>query len=377
MRALVVVMLVSLSCKKSPPVVVDAGAPPAPVLRALPSAPSTLSLLEPTDAGCEWRTMEPLSGATTALATLPGSCVGARIMWSPDTSKALVWFDPEHLTHSAYSANFASKPAFADAPRDEAARSRLFAVDVRSGEVKPLVMPPVSEVQQLEELGLGADGVPLAFFTETPRKLDAGAKSLEADGQSFDLSEIHEGAPTIARAFRFADGGWSRFETKLTTTGWDYALGASALDSYSKAGPRSTQLSTSMNGGDSAEEKEVEALKKLTPPKAAPDDGAWIFVGAGGARVYVWQVSAEFAITTGLIATGMPPATLPQLGFTDGDLVALRTSGPFVLVTASDVGTHPRLYQLPAAKRVFASDSARAVTFWPTTAKPESHEDSH
>jgi hypothetical protein len=377
MRALVVVMLVCLSsCKKSSPVV-DAGAPPAPVMRALPSAQSTLSLLEPIDAGCEWRTLDPASGATTTLATLPGSCTGARIAWTADTSKALVWFDPEHLTHSAFSANFASKPGFADELRDANAQSRLFSVDVRSGDVKPLAMPPVSDAQNLEDLGLGVDGVPLAFFTETPRKLADDAKTLQADGQTFDLSEIHEGAPAIARAFRFTDGGWSRFETKLTTTGWDYALGASALDAHSKMGPRSAQLSMSVNGGDSAEEKEVQALKKLTPPKAKEDDGAWIFVGAGGVRVYVWQVTAEFAITTGLIASGMPPAPLPQLGFTDGDLVALRTSGPYVLVTASDVGTHPRLYQLPAAKRVFASDSARAVTFWPTTAKPESHEDSH
>ena len=70
MRVLFVVVLVTLtSCKKpSAPPVVDAG---APVARALPSAPSTLSLLEPVGDTCEWRTRAP-SGTTTTLATLPG-----------------------------------------------------------------------------------------------------------------------------------------------------------------------------------------------------------------------------------------------------------------------------------------------------------------
>ena len=95
---------------------------------------------------------------------------------------------------------------------------------------------------------------------------------------------------------------------------------------------------------------------------------------AGGARLYVWEISGEFAHTTGLVALGSPPAVLPKLGFNDGDLVAIRTSGPFVLIAGSDVGTHPRLYQLPAGKLVFSSDTARAATFWPSTAKPESHE---
>lgn len=372
MRVLFVVVLVTLtSCKKpSAPPVVDAG---APVARALPSAPSTLSLLEPVGDTCEWRTRAP-SGTTTTLATLPGSCGGARIAWSPDTSKALVWFDPSHLQRSGYSAEFSSKPGFPDEPDDPAPKPRALRVDVRTGAVTPLPMPPTRDVDELAELGLGADGVPLALMTETLQEDAANTPSLTVDGQTFDLSELHEGAPALARAFRFERDRWTRVETALTTTGWDYALGVRALKAFEALGPRSAELSVSRIGGDAADDAEVAALNKLLPPKVTADDGAWVFIGAGGARVYVWEVSGEFAHSTGLIASGAPPVKLTELGFTDGDLVAVRPSGAHVLITEGDVGTHPRLYTFPGAKRVFASDTARAVTFWPGTAKPESHE---
>lgn len=385
MRTLALVVLVAVvGCKKSNDVV-DAGAPapaakPAeppkaePVARALPSAPSTLSVFEPVNSSCEWRAVEPESGKATALATLPGSCVGARVSWSPDAAKALVWFDPHHVQTAAYSSSTSSKPGYEDEHADEQAKPRLFAVDVRTGKVDALPLPAVPERQSLDEVGLGPDGAPLAFLEELLPDDVQEKGSVTVDGQVFDLTAFEEGLPALAHAMKFADGKWTKAETKATTTGWDYAMGVQALDAFGGLGPRSVELSSGHVQGDAAEPKEVAALKKLAPKKAGPEDGDWVFVGAGGARVYVWEITAEFAYTTGLVAAGTPPQVLPKLGFTDGDLVSVRTSGKYLLVTGSGTGTHPRLYELPEGKLVFSSDTARAVTFWPGTAKPESHE---
>lgn len=384
MRTLALVVLVAVvGCKKSnapeaspPAPVPKPAAPPKaePVARALPSAPSTLSVFEPVDASCEWRAVEPASGKTTALATLPGSCVGARVAWSPDAAKALVWFDPQHVQTAAYSSSTSSKPGYEDERADEQAKPRLFAVDVRTGKVDAVPLPVAPPSQSLDELGLGPDGAPLAFFEESLPDDVQEKGSVTVDGQVFDLTAFEEGLPALAHAMKFAQGKWTKVETKATTTGWDYAMGVQALDAFGGLGPRSVELTSGHVQGDAAEPKEAAALKKLAPKQAGPEDGEWIFVGAGGARVYVWEITAEFAYTTGLVATGTPPQVLPKLGFTDGDLVSLRPSGTYLLVTASGVGTHPRLYALPEGKLVFSSDTARAVTFWPGTATPESHE---
>jgi hypothetical protein len=171
----------------------------------------------------------------------------------------------------------------------------------------------------------------------------------------------------LVHAYRRNGAQWTRIETRLSTTGWDYGLGMQNLDAFRKLGPRSIELAAPHAQGDSAD---LPSLAALSPTGA---DGSWIFVGAGGARIYVWEITGEFAYTTGLIA-GADAKPLSKLGFTDADLVALRTSGPHVLISAANVGTHPRLYEYPSAKLLFSSDTARAATFWPTTTKPESHE---
>lgn len=364
--------LVLLTCRKPAPVVVDAGVAAAPVLRPLPVTP-TLSWLEPTrENTCEWITLELASQQRASIATFPGTCLGARLAWTPDTSKALAWFDPQ-FHPASYGAPSASAPAWPDEPLDEHATARLFFVDVRAGRFESLALPGLSAGEQLEDLGLGAEGVPLAFTTQDLSDAEVEAKQAKADGQTFDLSSITEGAPALARAYRWQQGRWSRFETKLTTTGWDYAAGAGELDAYKTAGARSSDLSESRLGGDAADDAEVKALSTLRPPKATDDDGQWVFVGAGGQRVYVWEITAEFAYSTGLLVTGTPPAKLKDLRFTDGDLVAVRTSGPFLLVTQAG-GAHLQLYRLPEAKQVYAASTSRAATFWPGTARPEGHE---
>lgn len=391
MRAfrLVVLVLVALSaCKRAPveaPVdaggavvtpkaaaALDAGAPATPW--KAPDALSTLSVFEPVDTGCAWRLVDPVAKSQRTLAAFSGTCVGARVAWSPDGAKAVVWFDPAHVQAAGYASQASSPAGYADEVPAPGATPRAFVVDLATGQATPVPVPSF-ERQELQELGVDAAGRVLAFFEEALAEEVLEQKSVTVDGQVFDLSVFEEGLPALAHAYRFEKGQWARAEVKATTTGWDYALGVQALDAHGTLGARSEDLSSAHAQGDAVTGAVLAKLKPLQPKKAkGDDDGHWIFLGAGGQRFYAWEISGEFAYTTGLLAAGEPPRPLPRLGFTDGDLVAVRTSGPFVLVTAAGVGAHPRLYRMPAGELVYASDAARAVTFWPSTAAPESHE---
>lgn len=369
MRSLLLAsLLLVVSCRK-PVAAPDAGAPE--VAFASPSALSTLSVLEPGADGCEWRQVDPVKGTKLVLGNFPGSCVGARVAWSPDASKAVVWFDPRHVQQAGYASQVSTKPGFADEAADPKATPRAFIASSRRRQVEPLPLPAEAGLT-LQELGVDGSGAVWALLEQA---VPEGAKGpFVAAGQTFDLSTLSEGVPVVVHAFVRDGAAWKRVESKLSTTGWDYGVGVQALEAHARLGALSETLAASHAQGDVAEESEQASLQTLSPKDAGAEDGQWIFLGAGGARLYVWEISGEFAHTTGLIALGAPPKPLPKLGFTDGDLVAVRTSGPFVLISGADVGTHPRLYEFPSGRLVFSSDTARAASFWPTTTKPESHE---
>lgn len=371
---LALVVLTLAGCKKDPAPPAVKTAPleaPAPKVEAfaVPTALTTLSVFEPVGPGCEWRQLEPVAGTMVVLATFPGACVGARVAWSPDASKAVVWFDPEHVQSSGYSTQVSSKPGYPDETVDPKASRRAFVVSTLEPQVEPLLLPAFPK-QALRDLGVDATGAVLALLEE---ELPDGATGvIESNGEKFDLGTITEGIPVLVHAYRRDGAKWVRAETKLSSTGWDYGNGVRELDAHQKLGPRSDDLAASHAQGDTAEGEVLKDLAALAPKGAGEDDGSWIFLGAGGTRFYVWEVTGEFAHTTGLVVNGK--AALPKLGFTDGDLVAIRTSGAHVLISAANVGTHPRLYAMPEGTLVFSSDTARAASFWPTTAKPESHE---
>ncbi|MEW5741356.1 MAG: hypothetical protein AB1938_20710 [Myxococcota bacterium] len=381
MRVLVLVFcLAVVGCRKAsteaPGDATPAAKTPEPVKPAVafPTAPSTLSVFEPVEQACEWRAVEPVAGVTRVIAALPGSCVGARVSWSPDAVKAVVWFDPWHVQRPGYFAQTASPPGYPEEKGDERAKPRAFIVSTKDGKNEPLPLPALPG-QKVVDLGVTADGAVWAFTEEELSDEVRARGTVTVGAESFDLTQFQEGLPELAHAHRFEQGKWTRVETRATTTGWDYALGVQALEVFRKIGARTIDLSSAHAQGDVADDAAVKALTPLAPKKAsAPDDGHWIFLGVGDARVYVWEVTGEFAYTTGLVATGTPPKVLPKLGFTDGDLVSVRASASYLLVSSSDVGTHARLYELPAGKLLYSSDTARGVTFWPTTVVSTGHE---
>lgn len=362
MRALLMaVVVVFVGCKKSD--TVDAGppVPPKPIERALLDSPNTLSVFEAADGKCVWRQEDPLTEKRVVLATFEGACVGLRVAWSVDTTKAVVGFDPQLVQSAGYSSQASTPPAYADEVVDPNAKPRWFFVDMKTGKAEPLT-PPSIEKNELREVAISTKGDVIALLEEAVPEDAKG--TIKSGDQTFDLSEITEGIPVLVHAYRRDGAAWKRFETKLSTTGWDYGLGVSALDAATDVGVKSDKLLDSHSETDTFDDATQKQLDKFKPAKAkTEDDGAWTGVEFNGHTVYVWQVSGEFAHNTGLAVTKAGP--LPELGFTDGDLAAYSSNGSLLLISKSDVGTHARLYSFPDVKLVFRSDTARTVTFWP------------
>ena len=168
-----------------------------------------------------------------------------------------------------------------------------------------------------------------------------------------------EGIPALAHARRFEGGIWKRFETKPTTTGWDYALMERALDASATVGPISTTLLEGRNGGAPVA---ADAQKMLDAHRPNGEDG-FAAVDTSTVPVYFWQVSGEFAYSTGLIVTA--DGTELDTGFSSGEIVALQNRGPFLLVTAPAIGAFPRVFDVKTKKTLFASETARGAIFWP------------
>lgn len=376
--------LVALSaCKKSPPpeetradagpagvtapLTMDAGvSPEAPRRRDVADSASTLSLLQPTDGGaCTWMRADPVAKLQSEVATLPEPCLGARIAWSstPDAGVALIWFDPTGGGGSSLEgAAYPEEASDAGVPS-----GRLFLTEMSTGKVSPLPPPP-TDAGALSEVGL-IETAPTVLLLQ-PLQLPKGKNSVKVGGTEYSFDPTAEGLPALAHAFQFRDGVWTRVETKATDEGSDNAQGVAALTAAGELGPRTGALLTPRVQGDGEEEEEtLKALASHKPPKG---EGGWIFTGTSEGRLYIWEENMEFPFTMGRVVLplalgdgGTQYQPLPELGFTPADFIAVRTQGPFILVSEGDSGRHPRLYDARTGALVWKSDSARAATFWP------------
>ncbi|MHB8877035.1 MAG: hypothetical protein ACYC8T_25345 [Myxococcaceae bacterium] len=373
---LIAALLVAGSaCKKDPAplevAVVPAPKPPAPDV-AVPLTDSTLSLFEPANGRCEWLRLDPVAKKRAVVASFDGDCRGARVSWSLDQAKALVWFDPSFVQRPGYFSSSAT-PGYAEEKPVEGAKPRLYEVAISAMTASSLPFP--AGRGELIEVAFGPKGEALAFFEERLTEAQAAAGEVEVDGTKVKLESEGEGLPGLAHSFRLTAGGaWTRAETVATTQGADYSPGWRATEASRTLGPRSVDLLAAHLQGDGVLDPALLGRLALLAPKGVGEgDGAWVFDGTTAGSFYVWEISAEGSYTTGRVVFGEGERLFPApgLGFTDGDLVALRTSGSFLLVSAQDVGTHPRLYDLNHRELVFASDSARAAVFWKARARAE------
>lgn len=365
----VVLLLAGCSCTKDPAplevAVVPAPKPVAPDV-AVPLTDSTLSLFEPANGRCEWLRFDPVAKKRAMVASFEGDCRGARVSWSVDQAKALVWFEPSFVQRPGYFSPSATPAGYPEEKPVAGAKPRLYEVAISAMTASALPFP--TGRGEVIEIAFGPKGEALAFFEERLTEAQAAAGDVDVEGTKVKLESNDEGPPGLAHAFRLSAGGaWVRTET-VATPGWRATRASRTL------GPRSVGLLAAHVQGDAVMEPELlDRLAPFAPKGAAEGDGAWVFDGTEAGRFYVWEFSAEGSYTTGrvVLADGERLFPAPRLGFTGGDSVALRLSGPFLLVSAKDVGTHPRLYDLSRGELVFGSDTARAAVFWTARARAE------
>ncbi|HEX8823742.1 MAG TPA: hypothetical protein VF794_27720, partial [Archangium sp.] len=288
---------------------------------------------------------------------------------------ALVWFDPANVQSAGYFSQDASPAGYPDESPTRGAQPRLYEVMLASGEVRSVPFPP--EEGEVRDIGYDAQGlVARALHPLTEEQQLQGSVIL--DGQELSFDPEQEGLPALAFAYRLgAQGQWKRVEVKASSEGSDLSLGISALE-LAPQGPDSTGLLSSQPDGDSDEPTPVQ-VARLLPFVPAPlvekvkaegmpeDSVGWVRDTTPAGAFYVWQVTGDTPHTTGhlVLESGEQLHPVKELGFTDGDVVAINTQGPFLLVASQRAGTHPRLYDVRTRALVFRSDAARAVTFWP------------
>jgi hypothetical protein len=308
------------------------------------------------------------------VAAFDGDCKGARIAWSADLRKALVWFHPELVQLASYSSDTSSPPGYPDEKPTPGATHRMYEVTVPSGEVRTVPVPAVDG--ELQSVGYkGADLIVLSLQSLSEAQLAKG--SVTIDDQTITFAEEQEGLPALAHAYKIdKDGQRKRVEARGTSQGGGMSAGVDVLDASGGQGLKSIELLEShLRGGEAVDEAQRAKLLAFVPAplvekvKTAglPEEAEWGRGRTSAGAFYVWQITGDTTHTTGhlVFEVGGQLSPAKDLGFTDGDLVAVNTRGPFLLVASEHVGSHPRLYDLSTGKLVFRSDTARATTFWP------------
>lgn len=323
--------------------------PPAP---DLPTSDTTLSVLEPVGEQCEWARLDPLSSQRRVLARLSAGCQGGSTALSRDGKKGVVRF-----WRGAVSMPIVGRPTFPEPFPSNQFRDRLFLVDLTTGSVEELPLPPEGELIEYgfdpggRLLGLSIERAPAA--PDRPRMVE-----LDASGRQ---STLGGSRPSLrAHAFAFLGGKWLRMESKDSSNG----LGTAALEHRKELGERSNRLLDPRFEALTIEDDAVlDPLYELSPEQP---EGEWFEYRSGTHRLAVW--STPFGgdmLATGLIRhleRGKVSA-LPSYPFRPNDMISLRTRGPYLLVSLADSGAHARMYK--GRKLIWSSEKARAVTLWP------------
>ena len=319
----------------------------------------SLSLLVPNQAQCEWIRLDLPARQTRRIVSFDGDCTGAGMAFSPDKSRALVWFDPE-LRGGSYSESGMSPPFVKDeSPKDSTLR--IFEVEVPSGTTMALAPPPRGK---RANFGYTTKNEAILLAEEEVPYSEDSKSGLIFEGRRLTVPD-GEGIPELVHAFRLAGKQWQRIETQASLVGADYSPRTSILNAARDLLPNTTDILSPHPSGKAVEEPALLARLKDQAPLLASRDGQWSRLGSSS--VLVWQVSFEFLYSTGalLLDDGKTLTALPGMDFTDGDLTAPRVRGNYLLVTQAVTGRHPRLYDLREKKRLYSSDSAVAVIFWP------------
>ena len=340
----------------------------------LPNSSPRLSVLRQVTPGqCDWLFLSgPALKASVKIATLADDCRGGRASYSQSKKSGAIWMTPS-TTDYDFAFQGYPKPAFVDPTAKARPGYVLWAV----------ATPPTASIvksvpQDAEDAGVRSDGHVIALTTEPLAAGLVPMKKKRADGTTVDVYTIQgkdyefdgtEGLRALAHAFELMPNRqWHLIESQATTTGSDYARGASALDAFATIHAKEERRMIERLLDAKTDGEILHAIKHFAP---AADDGngrvVRTFPDVPGSELLVWQVSTEFVNDTGLVllrrAGDKEFKPLAGLGYTVGDIVTITRRGPFLLIVTNNLKAHPRLYDLRRGKLLFGSDHDSGVEF--------------
>lgn len=352
---------------------------------------TTLSTFVGDDLSCQWERIDPLANRTEPIAAMEGSCSGARVAWSPDGTKGIVWLDP---LEDGWKGTAATD---GDAGRGG---DRMWLVTFANGTFTALPRPPVGEVM---ELAFDHAGNAIAITSEEISDEDASRGFVEIDVPAAGREKLSipegEGLPILAHAFRLDAGAggtpvWTATETKASNDGADLSIGVRVLEVWKELGPRTDQILDGQPKSSPIEDKllagKLAALTAATDGSPAPEDdgtpeadatadgdgsdgaqdpapaGEWRQLQTAAGPVYLWEEQAEGLFATGLIAfpDGDKVVRPEKLEMSAADAAAPTSRGTYFLITGQD-GEDPHLYDLRTRNLVWTDDKATGTVFWP------------
>ena len=326
--------------------------PTEPAVPDFPTTDATVSLLEPVGEQCEWARLDPLSSKRRVLARLDAGCQGGSTALSRDGKKGVVRF-----WRGAVSMPIVGRPTFPEPFPSNKFRDRLFLVELSTGAVEELPLPPEGE---LIEFGFDPGGRLLGLSLESGPASPQRPQSVEIGGPGRQSNSGRARAALTAHAFAFLGGRWLRMESKPSSEG----LGTAALEHRKELGERSIRaLDPRFEALEIEDDTVLDPLYELSPEQP---EGEWVEFKSGAYRLAIWgSPFGNDVLATGLIRYLEPGkvSAFPAYPFRPNDMMSLRTRGPFLLVTLADSGANPRMYR--GRKLVWSSDTARAVTLWP------------
>lgn len=329
------------------PLIPAEAADPAP-----PVTDGTVSLLEPVEGQCEWVRLEPETSARQVLARLSAGCQGGSTALSKDGKRGAVRF-----WRGAVSMPVVGKPTFPEPFPTQEFRDRLFLVELATGAVEEVPLPPAGE---LIEYGFDAGGRLLGLSIQGLSPAQERARVVEIDGVVVPFTPVLGGRPLLAHAFAYLGGKWLRLESK----GASETAGTAALKHRKELGERSNRvLDPRFEALEIEDDGVLDALYELSPEQP---EGEWTEYRSGAYTLAIWGTP----FGSDMLATGLlrrvekgKLVALPSYPFQPNDAISLRTRGPFLLVALADSGAHARMYR--GKKLVWSSETARAVTLWP------------
>ncbi|MFL5344739.1 MAG: hypothetical protein ACJ8AT_08090 [Hyalangium sp.] len=328
-------------------------APTEPMAPDFPTTETTVSVLEPARGQCEWSKWDPLSSKRRVLARLAADCQGGSTALSRDGKRGAVRF-----WRGAVSMPIVGKPTFPEPFPSHAFRDRLFLVDLVTGGVEELPLPPEGE---LIEYGFDPGGRLVGLSLQGAAPAQEGAHTVELDGVGRQSTVGGAGGTRLkAHGFAFLGGKWLRMESKDSTEG----LGTAALELRKELGERSIRtLDPRIETHEVEDDAILDSLYELSPEQP---EGQWAEFKSGAYTLAVWGTPfGKDTLATGLIRRleNGKAVALPAYPYRPNDMISLRTRGQYLLVSLADSGAHPRMYR--GRKLVWSSETARAVTLWP------------